>query len=613
MKNIEDVLAKASRGLEAVPDGWVPATGLRPLLKSDPGLLWLTEHGHDIDEVESDSPKFAFQPFINKIACSFEHKWMKELAPNAVRAIERDWDVRKVASLKRTLELMAQRTPVITKAALWWGDEKIYGCADSVWLTSELYRVFPHLKPADWKASEDGYEIVDAKFTSRLHTPQKREDLEQYACQMRIYSYALAHMQSKPVKNAWLATRDRVFDPIQIEINQAVGQPLDKDLRKHRDTYLKIKRGNNLRPWKDKEVEPNYTSKENYPWASAVTKIQTELVKGQSLTMLPGIGNKLADALEEKGFTSLADMLAKRPEDLPLEEVEGIGKTTAARIRAVLKANKTKKATPIPAEIVPEEADIELMVDYEFLSNVNVDMEKQWPILLGCEMVAVCGVWHRERGKWHYRYFVAEEESHRAERKMFKEFLAFLDEKGVFNPTKTAVLYSWGDAERAQTRKAIERHGGALKRLEGLVWCDLLSEVFHAVPLAIPGQWNFGLKEVVTALGAFSPRHKVEWKPGLSNGANAQIALWEAYAQKHPLASKQMDMVISYLESDVKSLLAILNFLRENAVETTPRSAQADVGWYRAVVGYRDGQTLPIASLSTAGWYTKSDDSPDAR
>ena len=58
------------------------------------------------------------------------------------------------------------------------------------------------------------------------------------------------------------------------------------------------------------------------------------------------------------------------------------------RIRAVLKANRSKKATKIPLHVVPEKVKTRLFVDYEFLSNVNCDFEREWPNLVGTPMVA---------------------------------------------------------------------------------------------------------------------------------------------------------------------------------------------------------------------------------
>jgi uncharacterized protein len=605
MKDIDDVFDKATGGNETVPDDWMAATNMRPLLQDDPGLLWLKYHGEDAG-LETDTKAYAFTPWISLKGQEFERVWLLKEAPDAVKAMEHDWDVRQVTSFRTTLELIQKKTPCIAKAALWWAKEGIFGSSDLICLASWFYRKFPHLRPADWKATCDYYVVVDMKFTSGLHTPKRRDDLEKYACQMRIYSYALGQIQGYMPKRAYIISRDRIHDPIPVEINQELSKPLDKTLRDYREQYRRIKlRGKRLKPWKDSEVAPNYSNPEDYPYHKAKEIIQTELVKGQSLTMLPGIGNKLADSLEDLGFECLADLLAKKSEDIPLEEVDGIGPVMAARIRAVLKANRSKKATKVPLHIVPEKARTELYVDMEYFSNVNCDMEAEWPLLEGCPMVFMIGVGWLERGRWKYQQFVAEAESHKAERKMFRQFLAFLESKGVFDKSDekhTVALYHWSDAEPNQVRQAIERHGSALKRLEKLPWVDLLTTVFYAAPIAIPGQWKFGLKEMSAALSAYSKKHATSWPEGLSSGQAAQIAGWEAYRQAIPLATtKEHDLLTAYLEADVKALSNVLSWLRESAEEEAQRRAQASGGsWYAWARGER---TVDRAPDTSHGWY----------
>jgi predicted RecB family nuclease len=420
---------------------------------------------------------------------------------------------------------------------------------------------------------------------------------------MRIYSFALAHIQGYMPKRAYIISRDRIHDPIPVEVNQELNKPLDKQLRDYRNEYQRIKlRGERLKPWKDKSVEPNYSNKEDFPFHDAKTLIQTELVKGQSLTMLPGVGNKLADSLEDAGYDCVADLLAKKPEDIPFEEIAGIGPVMAGRIRAVLQANKSNKAAVIPVHLVPAKAQTELFIDYEYLSNLNVDMEAEWPNLCGCEMVFMIGAGWVERGKWRYQQFVAEAENQKAERKMFRQFLAFLEEKGIFSKTRTASLYHWSEAEKSQTKQVIERHGGALKRLADLPWRDLLTDVFYSVPIALPGQWKYGLKEVSAALSAYSEEHSVTWPDGLSSGQAAMVAGWKAYEADKPMETVEIELLTRYLESDCKAVWCILRWLRDSVATTLSRRTQASMGgWYSRLVGEGRAE-CPQASLAH-GWY----------
>ena len=240
-------------------------------------------------------------------------------------------------------------------------------------------------------------------------------------------------------------------------------------------------------------------------------------------------------------------MLAAKPSDLRLEEIKGIGSSRAGHLYAVLKANKSGKHTPVPASYVPKKVGLEVFIDYEWLSDINVDFTKDPPNLDGCEMLFQVGAGFWKRGKWIYRQFVAAEESHKAELKMLKEFQGFLEEIGVFDPAKKAVCYHFAPAEPQQTERAIERHGTALTRLASINWFDLLKEVFHAVPVAIPGAWSFGLKDISAALSAYAPDHANEWEGGIGSGQNAQIAGWIMYRQEKPLLSKEYSMLSLYL------------------------------------------------------------------
>ena len=569
-----DVFSEATEGYKEVPSGWVSATGLRALIQDDSCLLWLKYHGaaHGFEE---DAKEYSFLGWIGDKGRAFEAAWIRNVCPDAVQALDEDVDVRRVQGLMKTMEMMQRRVPVITKAALWWAPEKIYGSADLICLTSWLYARFPHLKPA--QDEPDHYVVLDCKFTTGLDKTDKKIDLACNASQVRMYSYVLGHLQGYMPKNAYLVCRDRIFNPLPVAVDHRLGGALDPQLARMRDLHLHIRHdGAKYVPWRDSIVVPNFANEHDEPWHTAKKRIAREFIPGGALELLPHISRKQAEGLRGMGYESVGPLLMTDPNRVPLEKLHGIGKKTAPRIRAVLEANRTGTASTVDAALVPPRRDIELFVDFEYFTNVNADFDKQWPTLEGREMIFMVGAGWEEGGEWKWKKFVAAREDAEAEREMFKEFLRFLEVRGVFGTGKSVALYHWSNAEVWQSKRAAERLG--LERLAGLPWSDL-QKPWHDGPIAAPGAWDFGLKSVAKALGQVSPDHRVEWPLELGAGLSAMVMGWRAYEQPEPLETKEMALIGEYLEVDCKAMWAVLSWMR--AVVVAPEvEVPIASGWY---------------------------------
>ena len=557
---------KATGGHKEVPEDWVSGTGLRALIQGDAALLWLKYHGK-ANGFEEDPAEYSFLNWIGDKGRAFESAWIKKVAPDAVQALDEDVDVRRVQGLTRTLALMAKKVPVITKAALWWEPSKIYGSADLIVLTSWLYAKFPHLKPSA-DGEPDRYVVLDCKFTSKLETNDKKVDLACNSAQVRLYSYMLAKLQGYMPSHAYLVTRDRPFNLLPVAVDHRLDGPLDPVLADLRDLHTHIKfNGHQFTPWTHQIVCCNFMNSHDEPWHQAKKRIAEHL---RPLEWLPHVGRSQVAELKQSGLTCLDHVLSMRPDSMNWEALHGIGKTTAPRIRAVLEANRSGKASEVPAALVPRRAAREYYVDYEFLSNLNVDFDHDFPAMAGCEMVFMVGIGWEERGKWNYRQFVAEQETSEAERKMFGQFLAFLDQVGALSPAVDAALYHWSNAEESQSRNAAARHG--LPILGSLPWVDLQKPA-HAIPLGLSGAWGYGLKEIAHALGQVSPGHRVDWPEGLADGLSASVMGWRMYEQPEPLQAPELGILSQYLEIDCKALWAVLSWMRAVAVE--------DAHWYK--------------------------------
>lgn len=384
--------------------------------------------------------------------------------------------------------------------------------------------------------------------------------LANYAAQVRIYSYITGQLTGAMAPRAFLVCRDRIKSPFAVPIRSAVGGPLDDDLRAIRDRYLDIKlQGGNYRPGVHREVVVNLTNDQDDPWHSAKLEIARNWVPGGDTCLVYLIGRTQKGALAERGFSSLLDLLRTEPDAIPLESCSGLGAAKCPRIRTVLRANRAGTVTRGSIPRVPPLKRFEFYVDFETFNNLNVNFDREWPALEGCEMIFMIGVAWEEDERWKYRAFIAESETHTSERRLLDEFEQFLQARvgDRLRDTSSTALFHWTSAEVWQVRRAADRHGlDPGHTLRKLPWYDLQKEVFLAEPIGVPGAWSFGLKEVVAALGL------VEWPGSLDDGLRASVAGWKAYRTGKPSESADMQIVIQYNEVDCRALHELVRWLR---------------------------------------------------
>jgi uncharacterized protein len=519
--NIEDIFQRATSGFSQVPEDWMPATGARAFVFEDPILVWLDFHG-EANGFQKDSSPYEFTEFIFEKGRQFEDKWISEMAPEAVRVCSHAYEGRQVEKLRQTLDLMDRGTLVIAAPALWWAPERVFGVPDLLVHSSWFRERFPSI---DLPSESTGcYVVFDMKFTTKLDSSEKKLSLANFAAQVRTYSYMVGQLAGAMAPRAFLVCRDRIDNPLDVTIHSAVGGPLDNDLRGIRDHYLDIKlNGSAYRPGIDPQIATNLSNDQDDPWHSAKLEIARNRVPGGDPCLVYEIGTTQRRGLADRGFESLKALLETEPEQLPLESCKGLGAAKCPRIRAVLRANRTGTVTPKSFSRVPIAKPFEFYVDFETFNNLNVDFDKEWPALQGCEMIFMIGLAWIEDTNWRYRAFIADAESQPAERRLLEDFQEFLRSRtdGRVTDASSTVLFHWTSAEVWQLRRACDRQGlDASHVLGNLPWLDLQKDVFLADSVGVPGAWRYGIKEVVRALGL------VHW-PGV-NGKVKVYQLWES-------------------------------------------------------------------------------------
>lgn len=570
-----NILKVALGGFTEIQEDWMPASQLRAFIREDPILVWLDHHG-ERNDFQKDSSPYEFIDFIFEKGNQFEAKWVSEMAPEAIRVCEHPWDVKLKEKVLQTWELMTTGTPVISQPALWWAPEKIYGVPDLIVHSNWLVDEFPDYidpqtanHPAEnfgWNEGDGHYLVIDIKFTTDLTSSRKATDFKNYSSQIRIYTYILGNLQGFMPSKGYIVQREPVDELLPLEIRSDLGEPLEQDLSSIRDRYVDIKlHGESFKPWNISFLLPNLSNTKDAPWHSAKVKIASDYIPGSDPCLVYQIGQQQKQKLKEMGYPSLDSLLSANPEDIDFEECKGLGKVYCSRIRRVLEANSTEALVPSCPTKIPKRKDYEFFVDFETFNNLNVDFDRQWPTLEGCEMIFMIGVGWEERGNWEFEKFVTNSESPSAEENMIDEFIFFLNSKttGHWDNNDDVALYHWSNAEVWQLRRAANRHRKRSDHLwRRLPWFDLEKKVFHAEPIGVPGAWNFKLKEIAGALNEYDANCDLVWPGNLDDGLRAMVMGWKAYQQPNPIASKEMQTIIEYNEVDCKAIWKILNWLR---------------------------------------------------
>jgi hypothetical protein len=558
---------------QGVPPDWMPASQVGPFIIEDPVLVWLEYHGAE-HGFQPDTSPYEFGDFIAEKGRQFEETWLQKMAPGAVQVCHTAGEARSAGKVQETFELMGQGAPLIAQPALWWAPERIYGAPDLLVHSAWLRQKFPDLldeaesRVAASYLGDSGqpghYVVFDLKFTTKLDSSRKARDLEAYAAQLRLYSYMLGHLQGLMPKQAFLIARDRLDDPLPVDVQSALGGPLDADLAAMRDWFVEIKvNGAGYLPWEDDIVAYNLSNQDDR-WGTAKETMARDKTPGGDSALVYQIGHKAKLELAGLGYLSLASMLDEDPETIPLEKCRGVGAKKAEQIRAVLQANRSGVPLLPPPDSVPAKRPFEFFVDFEYFTNVNVDFETQWPALEGKEMVFMIGVGREDAGSWRYKAFVAEAEDQAGELGIYEAFLDYVGAEtgGATLDDSRVVFYHWTGAEVWQSRRVADRLQLPEDHpLRGLPWVDL-QKPFLDGPGALPDAWSYGLKTVAGALGELHPEFATHWPGDLDEGLQAMVMGWQAYQSPEPAASEEMQVITQYLEADCQALWNILRWLR---------------------------------------------------
>lgn len=578
-KHLLEVARNATNYHATVPGNWMPATGCRALCMDSVVDVWLEFHGsrHGLTKDPRDG---SFLDFLGKQGGRMEDVWIKTVIPDHVRVLEEDWEARGINAFVKSLVAMTSDAPALWKCAIWWAGFGVYGACDYLVRSDIWYSLFPEFAPDEPEPIH--WLVVDSKLTAGITDSRNSKKLSANKAQLAFYSAIVANLQGYAAKRAFLVCRDRPMNPIAIELDYEVGQPLPSYLADLRDQYLRIKlEGEQMTPWTHAEIAPNFSHIDS-PWVGAKKKL-AKLMK--PLSLLPSVGANEERQLADLGYHSLDDVLTS---DRPLpqfRDIKGIGDSTAKRIEAVIMANRDNRPffgeawEPLP------KYDLTLFVDFEAVNGLNIDWSK-FPVLSGTAITTMIGTGLERRGKFEYHQWQVNEESEAAEKQMFEDWLSWIDR--VSSGRHVGIVH-WSKAEPVLAARAAERHG--LDRLKELPFFDLLARVFRKAPVGMPGAMGWSLKDVMSSIRQISPDYGVSHPEELHDGLSAMLLTWEALAQPEPWSSPQGMLLTAYLRADVESTYAIWRWALDHAPKPSVTSAVRRGWWYRPEIICADSAT----------------------
>jgi hypothetical protein len=585
---------------------WVAAGRTRNWILGDPILDWLRAYGADAgfrrdDEREGYDEATDFRRFVLEKGMAFETGVMRILAERTtvVSISEGYEDARSLTKARATLDALRAGTPVVAQAVLRNPANRTYGVADLLVRSDLLATWFPEL--LSWEEATVGapglgadhhhYRPIDIKFhsfdlTADGHAGGSASQLA-YSAQVWTYAEALGRLQGYTPPSSYLLGRTWQHGDERGE------GCLDRLARVDHDRWL-VNRETSLAhlaaeaagwirrlrvgggTWRVlpeptvPELYPHARNSEDQPWHAAKREIADALGE---LTLLPAMNPERRAAAHVAGYRRWTDAGVS---------AATLGVTSdafAARLDAVLAANKAQRPTVLPDRIVRADPAwrcgpaVEFFVDFETVSNLDDDFSRlpgvggQGQIVqIGCGHLDPAGAW--QFAQWTVNALGPVEEG--------RVLGSWLDHMATIcavagQPLAAARINHWSPAEPVNLETAYNsartRHPDADWPTD-LSWFDILERVVRAEPVSVTGAFNFGLKAIAKAMHAagFIP---TTWGDGPTDGLGAMIGTWSAARaaaaagtamSQHPL----MLEIARYNEVDCRVMVEVLTWLRAN-------------------------------------------------
>ena len=565
---------------------WVAATDVKNYIMDDPIIDWYNLYGGRFNLLSDKNikTKFNFNEFILNRGVEFEAAIILNIEKrfgSSIVKIANIYEGYSIKKYKQTINEMKKGTPIISSGILHNYINNTYGIPDLIVRSDYINKIFQEdilTKEEESKkclfSDKWHYRIIDIKFTT-INFDKKNNyikntgNIKAYKSQVIIYNSALGIIQN--------------YEP---DICFILGRKIKKDNKKYnsfytlgpvnihkKDKYLlnKIKEGiswikklkKNGHKWnpeemKIKELFPNMTNKNDYPWHYEKKKLA---IKIKELTQIWKIGIKERKKLHKNGILSWDSIMFS-------SKLLNYNDNTKLLIDNIISINKNNNIICNKFESNKLESNNvkEFYVDFETTSDlnesfndvINYDNEDNLEIKNNVDnLIYMIGIGWIENSRWKFKNLLVNRLNYYEEKFIIKQFLE------IINSNKNCKVYHWSNAEPILLNKALIRNNIKVK----INWIDLL-KIFKSIPISIKGNFSFGLKNISRTMFKYGLIN-TNWKDSNIDGLDAMLVAWiaENECSKNNINSikdfYEMKEIIDYNEIDCKTMWDILKYIRK--------------------------------------------------
>jgi len=433
-KNIS-LLGKVCKQRRISPNVFVTATQLRNYMLKDTLSDWLNLYDGSIKVAKNKdyslSPQAqgfsSFSSFIMNKGCEFEDKIIDKI--NGIIPVTRIEDAHNEAAVRKVIDLIKKKTPIIANAPLVNDRNYTRGIADLLVRTELLPKLFKCDVPTD---DESEYSVIDVKFTTvpilkSTGLLGNSKAFPAYKAQVLIYTNALGIIQNHIPRYGYILGRrykglvnskDPLFTLGTIDYHENDKSYIDRTACAVNWYHNLLKYGQewSVSPPTRQELLPNMCIN-NDKWQTRKGEIAKNL---DEISQVWQCGVKHHDNASCQNITKWSDPRCNAT-SLGFSENSSYHRI----VNAILRINRSRNVNKViePSKILTPipKREKEFYVDFETISEVLVEGAPR-------TLLFMIGVGWMEEGAWNFQTFTSKDLTIASEKEILNDFHTFLAE-----------------------------------------------------------------------------------------------------------------------------------------------------------------------------------------